>query len=299
MYTITIAQNKGGDGKTTVARLLGEWAGRQKLRTLMIDCDPQANLSQRFLKMDNDPNETDGVLPPVHPDWSPDDRDWISGRSSMVDIFQARPTYPYPTKNPYIDIIPAYGHDMRRLELQRADEVREKIYDRMRLWLAGEDVRNAYDLAIIDTPPAKSPLVISAVRAATHLLVPTQMEQQSIEGLRGMTQLWRRENRAIGEGQKIELVGILANKFRPTVSMQKGFLEMHRENPAYRHYLIPHVLTLRADFAETDHPEAKPKSVFDLGPAKAARKEATEACRWIFDKIGLTALAEQQQAVRA
>lgn len=288
MRVVTVCQNKGGEGKTTVSRLLTEFSARSGYRTLAIDMDPQCNFSQRFLQMDIDANEPDGVLPPLHPAFDPADKTW-NGRSSIVDIY-ARPdvgAQPYPTIYDNLEFIPGYGPEMRRLELVNAEQVKAKILDRLSIVLDQEEVRSAYDVIIIDTAPSKSPLTVSAIRAATHILVPCQLETQSMEGLRGMIQLWRSENRLRSPENQLHMLGLLPNKYRP-VALHKGNLEYLQRNRGLSPFLLPVMLTQRTAFAEADHPEAKPKSVFDLPRSDKARSEAIAACELVFSKLELT-----------
>lgn len=67
------ATHKGGEGKTTNSIMLAEYAALiLKLRTLIIDLDPQANFSGRYVKMEYDPANKGGKIPPYHPDYEPD-----------------------------------------------------------------------------------------------------------------------------------------------------------------------------------------------------------------------------------
>lgn len=285
MHVLTVAQNKGGEGKTVISRLLGEWGAREGYRTLLIDMDAQANLSQRFLVMDVDQNEPDGILPPVHPDFRPEeDGDW-GGRSSVVDIYGVTPSQgviPYQTPYPKLDIIPGWGREMRRLELRRADEVKEHIHERLREWVLMPEVQDSYDLIIIDTPPTKGPLVVSAVRAATHMLIPCKMEPQSMEGLRGMLQLWRRENGQRTAADAIHMIGILPNMFQQRTRLHEDIRGALLADPAIGGYILPVSLCRRVAFAEHDSPEAKPRSIFERGDDVVCQ-EATNVCRFVFD----------------
>ena len=285
MQILVVAQNKGGDGKTTLARMVSEFFARDGMRVLAIDLDPQCNLSQRFLTMDLDPTDDDAVLPPIHPDYDPDEPDpenpgW-NGRSSIADIFLARGVFAYQTPIPNLDILPAYGKDLRKVELVTQDEVKARVHGTLKAFLAYAEVRDCYDLVVIDTSPSKGPLSQSAIRAATHMIIPCQMEQQSIEGLRGMLQLARQENRVRATDDPLKVIGILPTKFRKGVAIQEGIRLGLQRDPVIAPYLIPFVLGLRSPFSESDHPDAIPRSIFDLGPKVLAKAEAEVVCDYI------------------
>lgn len=286
LRVLVICQNKGGDGKSTLSRLIAEFASRNMLRVLLIDMDPQCNLSKRFLAM-----ETRGgmgaAIPPVHPDYVEGEDDW-DGRSSIADAFTGRINKygltPYGTSDERIDILPGNGQEMREAELVRREEVLEKIVEQLRIILRGPDMEELYDIVIIDTPPAKSPLVQSAIRAATHMVIPTQMAQQSIEGLHEMILQWRVENRNRPAAEQLELIGVLPNKCRP-VAIQTGIRNALDDDKALAPFLIPLKIGERTVFAEADHPDAQPKSVFDLPSSDKARQEATAACTFILQRM--------------
>lgn len=289
LRTLVVCQNKGGEGKTTLTRLIAEFASRQGLRVLLIDMDAQCNLSKRVLAMDAD-GETGGAIPPIHPDYE-GEANW-DGRSSIADAYDERVNLygivPYPTENPLIEIVPGSAKRMRTAELVNQRDVLEKITNRLKQVMGFDNwVENSYDLVVIDTPPSKGPLVQSAIRAATHMLIPTQMAQQSIEGLSEMIMQWRRENRTRSAAEQLDLIGVLPNKVRP-VAVQDGVHLALKRDPAIAPFLIPLRIGERTVFAETDHPNAKPKSVFDLRLPDKARTEAEEVCAHIMQRMGFT-----------
>jgi len=298
MQTLVVCQNKGGDGKTMLSRLIGEFAGRNGLSTLLIDMDPQCNLSQRFIRMDIDQADPDGVMPPVHPEFDPEDA-W-DGRCSIADIYGTRAAEygiaPYETWAENVQILPGHGSAMRAVELVRSSDVRELVVERLRAFLSDPAFRSfGYDLVVIDTPPSKGPLVQSAIRAADHMVIPCQMEQGSVEGLQGMLQQWRRENQNRPLEQRLNLLGILPNKFR-AVLIQQGTLEALLSRVAIRNYVLPMRIALRSVFAEVDHPNAKPRSVFDLPASNPARQEAESVCRHVLREMRLIARADHATA---
>jgi chromosome partitioning protein len=281
MRVLAVVQNKGGTGKTTMCRLLAEYFARKNRRVLGIDLDPQCSFSQRFLTMEHDDTSTDGIMPPLHPAYDPNE-EW-NGRSSIADIFYRREVIPYETELPGLEMIPGHGETLREVELVGREEVKDKVHDRLRDFLNISDVQASWDLVVIDTSPSKGPLTISAVRAATHILIPTLMEQQSIEGLRGMLQLWRRENRVRTE--PLRIIGILANKYRKNVALQAGIYEALMNDDVVAPFMISHVLGLRAAIADADHPEAKPPSLFELPASNIARIEAETICQYVEERL--------------
>lgn len=282
MDILVVAQNKGGDGKTTSCKLLAEYFARRKKRVLLIDLDPQCNLSQRFLRMALD-NSEDGVSPPVHPDFDendPDFKDW-NGISSAADMFYGRTMFPYPTKVDGVDILPGWGRDLRKVEMVAEEQVKERVHNVIHQFLSREEVRDEYDLVIIDTAPSKGPLTQAAMRAADFVVIPCQMEQQSKEGLRGMVGLVRDENRKRTPDRELKIVGILPNKFRRRTTLQEGIHDSLRDDPVLNAFLIPYELTLRTAFSENDHPGVVPRSIFDLDKKDPARMEVEAVCKYI------------------
>jgi len=284
MKILVTVQNKGGVGKTTVCRLLSEYLTLQGKRVLGIDLDSQCNFSRRFLTMDIDSTDPDGIMPPIHPDFNDEDVDW-DGRSSSADIYFSGGVLPYPTNIQGMQILPGNGSQLRSVELVRSDEVKEKVHDRLNVFLSQKDVQDLYDVVIVDTSPSKGPLTISAMRAATHIIIPTTMEPQTIEGLHGMLQLWRRETKKRKKGDELKIIGILTNMFRKGVALHEGLYQTLATDPGIVDLLLPIKLGQRIAFAEADHHMANPQSVFNLSEKDPARVEAEVICKYITEKL--------------
>lgn len=276
MQVITIAQNKGGAGKTTTAKLVATGLAKRGYRTLAIDLDSQCNLSSRFVQMDISMSDMKGKIPPLHPEeveLREESPDW-SGRSSSADIFLAREIYPYPTPVENLELIPGNGDELPQVGLVTANEVVKKIHEQLKLFVNSEGLREAYDIVIIDTDPSKSPLPVSAIRAATHLIIPTDVDPMGLEGLHGMLSMWMAENRRRPAGEAVELIGILPNKIRNNVASQNASLAALRESNATRDLMFPGQLSARSAFSDSDHEAIRFTSVLDLPPSNKARKEA-------------------------
>lgn len=287
LKVIVATTNKGGDGKTKSSILISEYFTFVKgKRGLAIDLDPQCNFSSRFLKMAIDPVSLDGKVPPLHPDYNsdnPDDAEW-DGRSSIADIFYGNPVIPYPTHIPSLEIAPGHGARLLEAEAVTKYEVAEKVHHQLKRFFSLPEVHDLYDFIIIDTPPSKGPLTISAFKAATHILIPAQMEEYSIQGIFGMLQLWKQQTYARSVEEPIELIGVLPNKYRG-VNLHRDFLEGLRSSSGIADYIMPYILKERAIYAEVDVESASPRTIFELPKNHVARSEAELVCEYIFNKV--------------
>ena len=280
MKVVAVVQNKGGVGKTTITRLMAEYFSRKKYRVLGIDLDAQCNFSRRFLEMNYDPTDPDGVIPPLHPDFDDNISDGWDGRSSSSDIYFTGEVVFYPTELDNLDLLPGNGSKLRKIELVREEDVKEQVHDRLFNFCQLPDLKDDYDLVVIDTSPSKGPLTVSAVRAATHLVIPTTMEPQPIEGLFGMLQLWRRENRRRTGAESLKILAIQPNLVRKKVALHSGLLESLRNDEAVSSFLAPEVIYQHIAIAETDHPQAVPKSIFDQPKTNQVRQLLESICEF-------------------
>lgn len=298
MKVLAVVQHKGGVGKTTVSRILTEYFGRiAGMRVLGIDLDPQCSYSRRFLDMTRGPSDSETSIPPLHPYYTPQEYPEWSGRSSSADIFEYKLlsniqlainddalVYPYETRFENVDIIPGDSSRLHRAERVRETESEIVVHERLQKFLSLDDVREQYDLVVVDTPPSKGPLTISAMRSATHIIIPTIPDPQSVEGLFGMIQLWMRENRKREESNPINLIGIFANKYR-NVRLHKDHLKELESDPGISPYIIPIKWHDLIGFAEADAQGADPISVFDRPADDAVRQQAESLCNYVKEKI--------------
>ncbi|WP_115712815.1 ParA family protein [Legionella sainthelensi] len=282
---IVNATHKGGEGKTTNSIVLAEYLALIKnKKVLSMDLDPQANFSGRYLQMTYDPAYQGGKIPPLHPDYEPDiDIDW-DGRSGIANIFYGEGVIPYPTQINNLEIAPAHSIRLQEAEAVTKHEVKEKVHLQIKKFVEDPEVQKAYDVIIIDTPPSKGPLTISAIKAATHLVIPAQMEQFSIEGIYGMLQLWKQETYARSKDNPIELIGILPNQVR-NINIHKHFLNDLRNKEFTSKYVIPHEIKKRSVYTEILAENANPKSIFELSESSIERVEYENVCQYITNKV--------------
>lgn len=287
MEIIAFVNNKGGVGKTTCTKLMAEYLSKiRNLRTLCIDFDSQCNISQQYLDMEIDPAAPEGLMPPIHPDFDPtdpDDIDW-DGRSSISEIFYGQGVVPYPTYVENLDIAPGHAEKLLAAESVRRSEVVEKVHKQLANFLNSPDVQAAYDVVVIDTAPSKGPLTISVIKAATHIVIPSVMEEQPVQGIYGMLQLWMQESLTREKIRPLKLVGILPNMFKQT-RLHKDIMKSLQDNPAIGKYVLPVKFSQRIVFAECDAADNNPRSIFDYQEQHVAKAEALEVFSYIAERI--------------
>lgn len=279
---LAVGNNKGGVGKTFVAKTIAEYAAivRQE-RVLLIDLDPQTNLSRRYLDMQV-LSETNDYGPPLHPEYDPaEDDDW-DGYSDSADIWLEGSAAPYPTQIPNLEIIPAQAHKMQDLEYVRRRDLYDAVIRHLRDFLMHEDVRSDYDLVILDTRPSKGPLVQAALHAATHLLIPTQLEAPAVEGLQGMLSQRRLINRDRPVEDQLNLVGVLPNLVRHIV-LHREYRDLLRDPDHLGDTVLPVEISDWAEYRESMMFGAE--SLFRAKKKGRLREQLLAACSEILDRM--------------
>lgn len=174
--SVSLINMKGGVGKTTLAAQLAHAADRKNLRTLAIDLDPQANLSQAlmgardYVKHLNQKKPTivnlfEQYLPPTISSPSPK-------KTEIGDVIIKKAGY---WSNTTLDLIPS------RLEL--SNTLKNPTGKERRLAKALSKISDDYDLILIDCAPTESILTEAAYHASRYVLVPVKPEFLATIGL--------------------------------------------------------------------------------------------------------------------
>lgn len=277
------ANQKGGVGKTTWSKIFSEYMSLvKKKETLGIDLDSQMSFTTRFLETNKNPI-TDQKEPPLHPSYNINTNfsEW-DGRSSTADIFSEKTPKAYPTKIENLSIIPADEKKLFKVDNTKPKESENKFYNQLNCFINQSDIQDSYEIFIIDTPPAKGSLTISAFKAMTHLVIPLEIELQAIEGLTGILQLWKQEAMSRMSNFPLDLIGILPNKVHSRRGSDKDLLTELRNDHNYGSYIMPVQMVDRTEIPLCD---LERKSIFQYPNKNQARQEALSVCEYIYKRI--------------
>jgi chromosome partitioning protein len=155
----TIANQKGGVGKTTTAVNVAAALALQGLRTLVIDLDPQGNASTAL-----------GI---EHRPGTPSSYEVLIGEITLAEALQQSPY------NERLYCVPA-TIDLAGAEIELVSMVARE--GRLRNALATLEQHN-FDYVFIDCPPSLGLLTINALVAAPEVLIPIQCEYYALEGV--------------------------------------------------------------------------------------------------------------------
>lgn len=285
---ITIAGNKGGIGKSTIALTLSQYLSEVKgMKGAFIDLDPQGNSSSSLIPMTRDPAHPTGYMPKPHPEWDPknpskDDPHW-DGISSIADIFIGRDIYPYPTWLKNLHCFPSFASLLEDAQRVLKVDVKEKVINRLKEFTDVLSENSDFEFIVIDTNPQFGPLTMAGLRAATHGLLPTELEQYGINGTMGMIEAISQEQLRRPKDNSIQIAGILPNKVRKTVIHTKFLKDLYSINGSEKWLLPP--IVLRTTYSELVVEDAKPNCVFNLPDSNPAKKESEDWCSYVFERV--------------
>lgn len=241
MKIITIANQKGGAGKTSTAAALWFYLNAHGKKALAIDMDAQCNLT-----FTAGATAGGGTILGV-----------LSGEIEPAAAIQHTPNG---------DIIPA------TLLLNGAD-VTLNLLGREYLLRKALDKITGYDFVIIDTPPHLGVLTVNALQVATNVIIPTQAD---IFSAHGIVQLYSNIE-TIRRGYNnptLKVDGILLTRFSDRTILSRDIQESLLETAEQMGTRV-YKATIREAVAVKEA-QVKKQSIFDAAPGSNIAKDYTE-----------------------
>ncbi|TVR05781.1 MAG: ParA family protein [Spirochaetaceae bacterium] len=177
--TVVFANQKGGVGKTTTAANLGAYLAEAGQRVLLVDFDPQGNLSSAVGV------KTDGI----------GSYEVLTGGANARDVVRA-------TSVENLFVIPS-SINLTGATVELVHEEKREQY--LKRALAG--VKPDYDYLFIDCPPSLGILTLNGLVAADQVLIPLQCEYFAMEGLTQLLQSIKKVQ--AGYNPELAILGIL------------------------------------------------------------------------------------------
>jgi chromosome partitioning protein len=199
---ISVANQKGGVGKTATTTNLGTALFEMGHRVLVVDMDPQGNLSSSFrTPVDHDANVAQVLL----------------------DRKVALPTVTvFSSESATLDLVPT---DINLATAEAA--LANKLGREFRLRDSLMTVSDRYDFVLIDTPPSLGLLTINSLVAAHMVLVPTEARYFSLQGLK---MLQESIDEILYINPHLRILGIVLSKYDRRLREEQTVAAYLREN---------------------------------------------------------------------
>lgn len=250
MKIITFANHKGGVGKTTTVANIGyALANHHKKRVLMVDMDPQTNLTTHFGIYERPENTMYEVL---------------KGSSTI-----AKAIIPLSTT---LHLLPS------SLDVTNIEAELQGITGREFILREALDKVQGYDAVLIDTPPSLGVLTVNAFTASTDVCIVVQTEFFALQGLAKLYEIigivQKRTN------PKLAISGVIATMFDRRKGMHCEALQALEERFAKE--LFDTQITEAIALVEA---ASAGKSIFEYKPSSKAAEQYDDIAKAIAKKI--------------
>lgn len=248
---ITVANQKGGVGKTITAINLSAALGAVKRSTLLVDMDPQGHSTLSFVEM-----------PPEQPTIYSVFRGEVDVRGAVKSV-----------KEEGIDLLPT-SISLAKMERDLITE----IDGQFRLKDILSPIKNDYEFIIIDTPPALGMLTINCLVAADAVLIPVQSSYLSLEGTEDLLDTIAKIKSRLN--QKLIILGALITIHDVRTVLGKDSIE--RVKRIFGDRVFSTVISRSVRLEESP---AYRESILRYAPNSDSATEFNELCKEVIERV--------------
>lgn len=223
---------KGGVGKTTSAINLGSYITLMGKKTLLIDFDPQGNMSSGVGIKIRNPSIYEALIKKV-------EIEKTIQETAIKNLF----------------IIPA-SIDLSGATIEFVDAERREFF----LFDALRKIRNEYDYILIDCPPSLGLLTLNALAAADTVHIPLQCEYFAVEGLKLLLETIHRVQ--MGINPKLRVGGVFFTMYDPRTNLAQDVVRQVRAYFEGKNVLLKTIIPRNVKLSEAPS-HGKPICTYD------------------------------------
>ena len=261
---ISIANQKGGVGKTTTAINLAGGFAVLEYKTLLIDADPQANATSGV-----------GVEPKSVK---------TSIYECIIDDVDPEKTI-VNTETPFLDLLPAHidlvGAEIEMINLPNREKMMRKVINK---------VKDDYDFIVIDCSPSLGLITVNALTASDSIIIPVQCEYFALEGLGKLLNTIKIVQSRLN--QDLDIEGILLTMFDQRLRLGKQVVEEVKTH--FQQMVFDTIIHRNTKLGEAP---SFGENIIEFDASSSGAINYLNLAREILQKNGLTRISEDEKQI--